>query len=156
MANETSSNDVISQMFVALTDIDYVTQEDIPMLAKSWEFSNDGRTVTYHLRHGARFSDGHPITSDDVKFCYDVTMDPALHPSMQDALTMEVGGKEVPFTYSAPDSYTFVVTAPATDALILDHVANVRIFPKHTLEAAWKAGIVTVPIFSAPTSYLLT
>jgi peptide/nickel transport system substrate-binding protein len=143
MANETNSNDVISQMFMALTDIDYVTQEEIPMIAKSWEFSNGGRTVTYHLRRGARFSDGHLLTSEDVEFCYDVVMDatdPSFHPSMRDALTMDMGGKQVPFTFSAPDSYTFVVTAPATDALILDHVANVRIFPKHILEAAWKAG----------------
>ena len=140
MANETNSNDVISQMFSSLTDIDYLTQEDIPMLAKSWDLSDGGRTVTYHLRRGARFSDGHPITSDDVKFCFDVVMDPALHPSMQDALTMEVGGKRVPFTYSAPDSYTFVVTAPATDALILAHVANIRILPKHILEAPTQAG----------------
>jgi len=140
MQNETNSNDVDSQLFTSLTDIDYVTQEDIPMLAKSWEFSNGGRTVTYHLRRGARFSDGHPITSDDVKFCYDVVMDSNLHPSMQDALTMDVGGKKLPFTYSAPDSYTFVVTAPVTDALILAHVANVRIVPKHILEPAWKAG----------------
>jgi peptide/nickel transport system substrate-binding protein len=140
MANETSSNDVISQLFASLTDIDYLTQEDIPMLAKSWDVSDGGRTVTYHLRRGARFSDGHPITSDDVKFCFDVVMDPALHPSMQDALTMDVGGKQVPFTYSAPDSYTFVVTAPATDALILAHVANIRILPRHMLETATKAG----------------
>ena len=140
MSNETNSADVIAQMFVSLTDIDYRTQEDIPIIAKSWEFSDGGRTVTYHLRRGARFSDGHPLTSEDVKFCYDVVMDPNLHPSMQDALTMDVGGKRVPFTFSAPDSYTFVVTAPATDALILSHVANVRILPKHVLEPAWKAG----------------
>jgi peptide/nickel transport system substrate-binding protein len=140
MANETSSNDIISQMFASLTDIDYMTQEDIPVLAKSWEFSDGGRTVTYHLRHGARFSDGHPLTSEDVKFVFDVVMDPALHPSMQDALTMDVGGRQVPFTYSAPDSYTFVVTAPDVDALILSHVANLRVLPKHILEPAWKAG----------------
>jgi len=143
MANETNSNDVLNQMFVSLTDIDYRNQEDIPVLAKSWEFSNGGRTVTYHLRHGIAFSDGHPITSEDVKFCYDVVMDasdPSFHPSMRDALTMDVGGKKLPFTYSAPDSYTFVVTAPATDVLMLSHVANVRIFPKHVLESAYKAG----------------
>ena len=140
MSNETSSADVIAQLFASLTDIDYVTQADIPVLAKSWEFSDGGRTVTYHMRRGACFSDGHPITSEDVKFCFDVVMDPALHPSMQDALTMDVGGKRLPFTYSAPDSYTFVVTAPATDALILPHVANIRILPKHVLEAATKAG----------------
>jgi len=140
MANETNSNDILNQMFASLTDIDYVTQADIPAIAKSWEFSNGGRTVTYHLRHGARFSDGHPLTSADVKFSYDVVMDPDLHPSMQDALTMDVGGKSLPFTYSAPDSYTFVITAPATDALILAHAANVRIVPRHILEPAWKAG----------------
>ena len=140
MANETSSSDVLNQMFVSLTDIDYRTQEDIPMIAKSWGFSDGGRTVTYHLRRGAKFSDGHPLTSDDVKFCFDVVMDPTIHPSMQDGLTMEVGGKQLPYTFSAPDSYTFVATAPGPDALILPHVANVRIFPKHVLEPAWKAG----------------
>ena len=140
MANETSSAEVNNQLFVSLGDIDYRTQDDIPILARSWEFSNGGRTVTYHLRRGARFSDGHPLTSEDVKFCFDVVMDPTLPPSMQDALFMEVGGKKLPFTYSAPDSYTFVVTAPATDALILSHVANVRILPKHILEPAYKAG----------------
>ena len=140
MANETSSNEIIQQMFISLTDVDYRTQDDIPMLARSWDYSDGGRTVTYHLRRGARFSDAHPITSDDVKFCFDVVMDSTLHPSMQDALFMDVGGRHVPFRYSAPDSYTFVVTAPATDALILSHVANVRVLPKHVLEPAFRAG----------------
>src|SRR5262249_58703575 len=108
--------------------------------ARSWDFSDGGRTVTFHLRRGACFSDGHPLTSDDVKFCFDVVMDTTLHPSMQDGLSMDVGGKHLPFKYSAPDSYTFVVTAPATDALILSRVSNVRIFPKHILASAYKAG----------------
>jgi len=138
VANETSSSDLITQLYAALVDIDYLTQEDIPVLAKSWSFSPDGRTVTFQLRRGARFSDGHPITSEDVKFCFDVVLDPELHPSMQDALMMPVGGKAVPYTYSAPDSYTFVVTAPATDALILPHIGNVRIVPKHVLEPAFR------------------
>jgi len=140
MANETTSSEIIQQTFVSLTDIDYRTQEDIPVVAKSWEFSDGGRTVTFHLRRGLRFSDGHPLTSEDVKFCFDVVMDPSLHPSMQDALYMDVQGKHLPFVYSAPDSYTFVVTAPATDVLILSHVSNVRVFPKHVLEPAYRAG----------------
>lgn len=140
MSNETSSNEIISQIFVSLTDIDYLTQADIPSLARSWDLSPDGRTVTYHLRRGARFSDGHPITSKDVEFCFDVCMDPQLHPSMQDGLVMTVNGKSVPYTYSAPDSQTFVVTSPLPDALILAHVANVRILPRHVLEPAFRAG----------------
>jgi peptide/nickel transport system substrate-binding protein len=140
MANESSSSDINNSLYISLTEVDYPTQADIPMLAKSWEFSNGGRTVTFHLRRGAAFSDGHPITSEDVKFCFDVVMDPGLHPSMQDALVMDLDGKRVPFTYSAPDSYTFVLTSPAVDALILPHASNIRILPKHVLEPAWRAG----------------
>ena len=92
------------------------------------------------MRHKARFSDGVPITSDDVKFCFDVVMDSMLHPSMQDGLAMPVNGKAVAYTYSAPDSYTFVVTAPVVDALMLSHVSNIRILPRHVLEPAFKAG----------------
>ncbi len=140
MANETSSNEIIQLLYISLTDLDYRTQSDIPMLAKSWDISADGRTATFHLRRGACFSDGHPITSDDVKFCFDVVMDSTLHPSMQDALAMDVGGKHVPYTYSAPDSYTFVVTSPVPDALILPHASNIRVLPRHVLEPAFKAG----------------
>jgi peptide/nickel transport system substrate-binding protein len=140
MANETSSNEIIQHLFISLTDVDYRTQADIPMLARSWEVSPDGRTATYHLRRGACFSDGRPITSADVKFCYDVVMDPKLHPSMQDALVMDVGGKRVPYTCSAPDSYTFVIQAPGPDALLLPHAANVRIVPRHVLEPAFRSG----------------
>jgi peptide/nickel transport system substrate-binding protein len=141
MANETSSNEIVQALFVSLTDIDYRTQEDIPLLAKSWEFSDGGRTVTFHMRRGVCFSDGHPITSEDVKFCFDVVMDSTLHPSMQDGLIMPVNGKPVAYTYSAPDSYTFVVTAPAVDALMLSHVSNIRVLPKHVLEPKFKAGL---------------
>jgi peptide/nickel transport system substrate-binding protein len=140
MQNETSSNEIVQQMFASLTDIDYRTQDDIPLLAKSWEFSDGGRTVTFHMRRGACFSDGHPITSDDVKFCFDVVMDSTLHPSMQDGLIMPVKGKAIAYTYSAPDSYTFVITSPAVDALILSHVSNIRILPRHVLEPKFRAG----------------
>ena len=37
-----------------------------PALADRWEVSPDGRTVTFHLRSGLRFSDGSPLTSADV------------------------------------------------------------------------------------------
>ncbi|MEJ2164518.1 MAG: ABC transporter substrate-binding protein [Desulfobacterales bacterium] len=39
-----------------------------PYLAKSWEFSPDGLTLTLHLVKGATFHDGKPITSEDVAF----------------------------------------------------------------------------------------
>ena len=42
-----------------------------PYLAKSWEVSDDGLSVTVHLVTGATFHDGKPITSEDVAFSID-------------------------------------------------------------------------------------
>lgn len=136
MSNETSTTDITQRLFVALTDIDYTTQDDIPIVAKSWETSADGLTTTFHLRRGLAFSDGHPLTSEDVKFSFDVVMDSTLHPSTQDGLTIE----GVPATYSAPDSFTFIVRTAKPDALILAHTGSVNIMPKHRLEKAFLAG----------------
>lgn len=36
-------------------------------LAKTWEISDDGKTYTFHLRDGVKFSDGTPLTSEAVK-----------------------------------------------------------------------------------------
>lgn len=37
-----------------------------PCLAESWESANDGRTWTFHIRTGVTFSDGTPLTAQDV------------------------------------------------------------------------------------------
>lgn len=43
----------------------------VPHLAKGWEASVDFRTFTFHLRRGVRWSDGHPLTSNDILFWYE-------------------------------------------------------------------------------------
>src|SRR5438309_6192392 len=40
-------------------------------LAKSWDVSPDGTTVTFHLVSGAKWHDGSPFGAQDVKFAYD-------------------------------------------------------------------------------------
>ena len=42
-----------------------------PLLAKSWTVSPDGLTYTFQLQTGAKFHDGTPFTSADVKFSFD-------------------------------------------------------------------------------------
>jgi peptide/nickel transport system substrate-binding protein len=49
----------------------------IPDLAESWDISDDNLTYTYHLRDGLTFSDGSPLTADDVKFTLTLFNDPA-------------------------------------------------------------------------------
>ena len=39
-----------------------------PLLATGWEGSEDGLSVTFHLREGVSFHDGKPLTSADVAF----------------------------------------------------------------------------------------
>jgi peptide/nickel transport system substrate-binding protein len=136
MANETSSSDITNLLFVTLADYDNAKQVDIPSLAKSWDISEDGLTYTWHLRRGAAFSDGHPITSADVLFSFEVAYDETLHPSIQDLLI--IGGKKM--QVSAPDSYTVVTTIVSPYALMVPAIGSLRIMPKHTLEAAFRSG----------------
>jgi peptide/nickel transport system substrate-binding protein len=136
MANESSSSDVTQRMFAGMTDYDNSTQQDMPGIAKSWEVSPDGLTWTWHLRRGAKFSDGHPITSEDVLFTYQLAYDEKLHPSWQDL--MKPGGK--PVEASAPDSYTVVTKLAAPYAMTVSTIGGVPIMPKHMLKAAYDKG----------------
>ncbi|WP_368653249.1 ABC transporter substrate-binding protein [Ornithinibacillus sp. 4-3] len=60
-----ASNDVARQMFETLvtTDSEYQVQ---PMLADSWEQSDDGLTYTFHLREGVLFHNGEEMVAEDV------------------------------------------------------------------------------------------
>jgi len=136
MAGETSSTDVTRLLFTALIDFDNETQEEVPALAKTWDVASDGLTWTYHLRKGAAFSDGHPITSADVLFSFQVAYDDTLHPSVQDLLITGTRKWDI----SAPDDYTIVVKLPAPNAMTSASVGSVNILPKHVLEAPFKSG----------------
>ncbi len=142
VANEASSNEVCGKLYTSLTDVDYITGDDIALVAKSWEFSPDERTVTFHLRHGLRFSDGQPLTSADVLFSFDVYMDDSLRSAAQEALTWRdsLTGERHKFSYAAPDSYTFQVTGPRPYSLMLAATGSIRILPRHVLEAPFRSG----------------
>lgn len=49
-----------------------------PRLASSWEFSQDNRTLTFSLRRDAFWSDGVPVTAEDVRFTFQVQKDPRI------------------------------------------------------------------------------
>jgi peptide/nickel transport system substrate-binding protein len=72
----------------------------VPMLADSWDISDDGLTYTFHLRQGVKFHNGKEMTSDDVM----ASMDRFLQ------VTARKTAFEVMESYEAPDPYTFVTT----------------------------------------------
>src|SRR5262245_44348825 len=51
----------------------------VPRLAESWDWSDGGRILTFHLRPGVTFHDGRPLTSADVKYTYERVIDPKSH-----------------------------------------------------------------------------
>ncbi|MDO8593539.1 MAG: peptide ABC transporter substrate-binding protein [bacterium] len=50
----------------------------VPVLAENYDLSADGKTYTFTLRSNAKFSDGSPVTADDVIFTVQKAQDPAL------------------------------------------------------------------------------
>ena len=55
---------------------DPYTLEFVPKLAESWDVSEDGLVMTFTLRDGLRFSDGQPLTAEDVKWTFDWIRNP--------------------------------------------------------------------------------
>ncbi len=47
----------------------------VPALAESWEWSEDGRTVTFQLMEGIIWSDGQPVTARDAAFTFELILD---------------------------------------------------------------------------------
>jgi peptide/nickel transport system substrate-binding protein len=153
MANETSSTDVTQQLFTALTNFDNGTQEIYPALARTWSVGDDKLTWTFNLRRGAAFSDGKPITAQDVLFSFQVAYDETVHPSVQDLLIMN--GKK--WEVTAPDDYTIVIKTPEPNAMLVPLASAVPVIPKHILEAPFKSG--TFPssyTVSTPPNQLVT
>src|SRR5258705_4758371 len=70
-ANETSSTEIIRFLFASLVNMDLISSEPRPWLAESWQVAEDKKTWTFKLRKGVRWTDGKPLTADDVKFTWD-------------------------------------------------------------------------------------
>ncbi len=91
-----------------LLDRDPETVESIPNAAKAWEISDDHLEYTFYLREDMHFSDGEPVTAHDVKFTYEMLMDPGvdaphLRSYFNDVIKCEVlDDHTVRFTCSRP------------------------------------------------------
>lgn len=70
------SKSICDLLFEPLVTLHPTKDEPIGILASSWEISPDKKTFTFHLDPRARWSDGRPVTAEDVQFYYDTIMNP--------------------------------------------------------------------------------
>ena len=111
-------------------------------LATSWDISADGLTYTFHLREGAKFSDGTPVTAEDVKFSLDRVRGEESNWSSQFVAIDSV---------TASDPSTVAVTLKDPSAVFLARLAlfSASIVPEQAVTSQGKA-FGDSPIGSGP------
>lgn len=99
----------------------------IPQLVKSYEWSDEGKTLTLHLLEGVKWSDGVEFTTEDMMFLWDDNI-------MDENVSTWTGPSA--FTYNgelttleAPDKYTLVFHLPEADPRFTYKLTNLSFSP---------------------------
>jgi len=67
---------ILRAIFEGLTIKDPETLDPLPGMAERWEVSPDGLTYTFHIRRGARWTNGDPVTAHDFVYSWQRFLDP--------------------------------------------------------------------------------
>lgn len=131
-ANITALSELTAAFFTRLDDAGNPVPELVTVIPTTANggISADGKTITWHLRHGLKWSDGAPLDSADVTYSYDVAMNSANNISVRDQWDRLQSVK-------APDPYTVVFRMKEPYAtFVVDYfsaASNASILPKHVL-----------------------
>lgn len=143
-----SDLNVISQIYETLLTLDYKTGELKPKLAESFEATSP--TIwTFHLRDGVTFSDGTPLTAEDVKYSIERILDPNLGSTHASQLSSI---KEV----RAIDRLTVEVETNTPDPVLLRRMqpiggtGRIYIVSKSHVEGRAPADIASDPMGTGP------
>jgi peptide/nickel transport system substrate-binding protein len=104
--------------------------EPVPGFADSWQRADDGKSWTFHIREGMKWSDGTPATAQDACFSWQLNLDANkaddyvgegyINPGLNDAQVTDI---------SCPDDHTMIVTTNDASQRVLQ--TYVPILPKH-------------------------
>ena len=99
----------------------------VPGLAESWDESADKLTWTFHMRKGATFSDGKPVTAKDAAFTYNLIL-------TNDDAKRAYGNLVAPMeSVTATDDYTLVIKVKQPSPVML--TLEAPIVPEHIFAA---------------------
>jgi len=119
---------ITGMVYETLLGTDPNTLEFLPSLATHWQISPDKMTFRFRINPNARFSDGSPVTADDVVASYDFVMDDTL----QDASSRLTFGKlERPVVES---KYIVRVKAKELNWRNFLYFSGMAILPAHILK----------------------
>jgi peptide/nickel transport system substrate-binding protein len=124
-------NPVFGFIEEGLVGTDGITGEVIPALAESWEFADNNQTLTFTLRKGLRWSDGKPLTTDDVLFTYnDVYLNEEIPADFRDLLKIGDSGQYPKITKLDDRRVQFKIPEPFAPFL---RYCGIGLLPKHIL-----------------------
>lgn len=126
ITSDTASSDVISRMFLGLVTLEEFTGRVIGQIAESWDVSDDGLVFTFHLRDDIFWSDGAPVTANDVAFTLDaVNTDSVASPRRSNISLVD--------SWQALDDDTLELTLRSVDCTILSNL-TFGVLPAHVYD----------------------
>ena len=120
-ATEAGTSDFLAIRHVNLVRYSDDLQTIVPNVAKGWEWNDDFTQLTFFLRKGHKWSDGHPFTAEDVKYWYERL---ALNPKVFEKPKNYVLVADKPMTVDVLDPQTVRFNLPAPKPGLLVHFAN--------------------------------
>jgi microcin C transport system substrate-binding protein len=122
------SSDIQEYSMEGLLRINPDTYQFEPELAERYEVSKDNLTYTFYLDKAAKFSDGKPVTSEDVKFSIESVRDPQYQASHRMPYYEDVE------SVTTPDAHTVVIKMKKKyfkNLMVLASEGFTPILPKH-------------------------
>src|SRR5438093_7542295 len=120
----------------------------IPELADTWDLSEGGQTITFHLHQGVKWHDGVPFSSADVQY----TIERIMHPPKGMVSPRGPLFNALIERVEAPDPDTVVVYGKGPSPLLLPLFANGHnvIIPKHIAEKDPVSALKTRVVGTGP------
>lgn len=116
---------VVGYVFDTLLTRNIETYEFEPALAEKYEVAKDGKTITFVLREGVKFTDGSPVTVEDVKFSFEANLNDKLADPGRKVYFDNIGHAEI------VDTKTIRFFIKTKYFQNLESLGSMEILPKH-------------------------